>query len=62
MSAADTRDFYSSQYKHYSDMFDSQLAGSGISFDNKHLVQDSALLHTWQTNGHYLHQVMLFYS
>ncbi|XP_039998688.1 desmocollin 2 like [Xiphias gladius] len=60
VSAADTRDFYSSQYKHYSDMFDSQLAGSGISFDNKHLVQDSALLHTWQTNGHYLHQKLTY--
>lgn len=34
----------------------SHLIGSSMGFDNRQLIQDSALLHTWQTNGCYIHQ------
>lgn len=40
----------------------SHLIGSSMGFDNRQLIQDSALLHTWQTNGCYIHQVLLFYN
>lgn len=58
-----TQDYYSGQYdsRYGTQHFNGgQLLGSG--FDNRYLAQDSALLHTWQTNGRYLHQVMLVYS
>ncbi|XP_044076580.1 desmocollin 2 like [Siniperca chuatsi] len=36
------------------------LLGSGIGFDNRHLIQDSAFLHNWQTNGRYLYQKLAY--
>ncbi|GAA6234746.1 desmocollin-2 [Lates japonicus] len=61
-SCVDMQQFYSSQYDQYDQygtqqfggQFGSQVLNSG--FDSRHLVQDSAFLHTWQTNGRYLHQ------
>ncbi|XP_053186579.1 desmocollin 2-like protein isoform X1 [Scomber japonicus] len=58
------QDFYSSG------QYDSQYAtqqfsgghvvGSGVGFDNRHLIQDSAFLHTWQTNGCYIDQKLTY--
>lgn len=56
---SDMREYNSAQYD---SQFNGGQLGSGMGFDNRYLVQDSALLHTWQTNGRYLHQVMLYYS
>ena len=60
------QDFYSSgQYdsQYATQQFNGgHVVGSGVGFDNRHLIQDSAFLHTWQTNGCYIDQVMLFYN
>lgn len=70
-SCVDMQQFYSSQYDQYDQYGTQQFGGQfgqlgsqvlNSGFDSRHLVQDSAFLHTWQTNGRYLHQVMLFYS
>lgn len=64
-TATDMREYYSSQYdsRYGTQHFNGgQLLGSGMGFDNRYIAQDSALLHTWQTNGRYLHQVMLLHS
>ncbi|XP_030017235.1 desmocollin 2-like protein [Sphaeramia orbicularis] len=47
--------YYDNQYgtQRYDE---SLLLGNGMGFDSRYLVQDSALLHTWQTNGRYLDQ------
>ncbi len=60
----DMQDYYTSHYEgQYGQQFGGgQLLASGVDFDNRYLAQDSALHHTWQTNGRYLHQVLLFYS
>lgn len=61
------QEFMSSQYENqygaqqHGGQFGGQHIGNGMGFDSRYLVQDSSLLHTWQTNGRYLHQVM-FYS
>lgn len=58
----DTQDFYSAQYDgnlYGANQFNGgHLLGSGVDFDSRYL-QDTAFLQTWQTNGRYLHQVML---
>lgn len=61
----DTKELFTSQYdsQYGTQQFnEGQFGGVGMGFDNRYLVQDSTLLHTWQTNGRYLQQVMLFYS
>lgn len=56
----DMQDLYSSQYGgQYDSQYGQQFSGGqllGSGFDNRYLAQDSTLLHTWQTNGRYLHQ------
>lgn len=49
---------YDSQYgtQHYSG---GQFV-SGMGLDSRHLMQDSAFLHTWQTNGRYLHEKLAY--
>lgn len=56
--------------EHYSSgQYDSQYGAqqysggqfvSGMGFDNRHLMQDSAFLHTWQTNGRYIHEKLAY--
>ncbi|XP_038573882.1 desmocollin 2 like [Micropterus salmoides] len=52
-------DQYESQYgaQHLNG---AHLLASGVSFDNRYHVQDSAFLHTWKTNGRYLHQKLAY--
>lgn len=63
---SDMQNYYSSQYNQFGtqSVGGGQLMGTfnGASFDNRYLAQDTAFLHNWETNGRYLHQVMLFYS
>ncbi|XP_026169973.1 desmocollin 2-like protein [Mastacembelus armatus] len=64
-SGADMQELYSSQHEsqygqQLGGQFGGQLVGSGVGFDSRHLVQDSSLLHTWKTNGRYLHQKLDF--
>lgn len=57
ISTTNMQEFYSSQYdSQYDAQYGGQLLGSGVNFDNRQLVHDSAFLHTWQTNGRYLTQ------
>lgn len=60
----DTKEFYSGQYEsqYGTQQYGGTLLGSGAAFDSRYFAQDSNFLHNWQTNGCYLHQVMLFYS
>lgn len=53
ISTSDTR-YYDNQFGIYGE---GHLLGSGVDFDGRHIMQDSSLLHTWQTNGRYLDQV-----
>ncbi|XP_070775800.1 desmocollin 2-like protein [Enoplosus armatus] len=56
-------------YGQYDSQYDSQygtqlnggnLLGSGMAFDSRYYGQDSAVLHTWQTNGRYLNQKLTY--
>lgn len=59
------QEVFSSQYdgqwgaQQYGAQFAGQQMGSGMGFESRHLFQDSAV-HTWQTNGRYLQQVMCY--
>ncbi|XP_035527138.1 desmocollin 2 like isoform X2 [Morone saxatilis] len=55
----DMQQFYSSQYdsQYGAQQFNGgHLVGSGMDFHHQYLIQDSALLQNWQTNGRYLDQ------
>lgn len=60
-------DYSTNMHEYYSGQYDmnfegqpyGQLVGSGVNFDSRHYNQDAGFLHTWQTNGRYLHQVTL---
>lgn len=65
ITTADTKEYSSAQYDYQygTQQFNGgNLRGSYVDFDNRYFAQDSALLHTWQTHGRYLQQVMLFCS
>ncbi|KAM9845093.1 desmocollin 2-like protein [Aulostomus maculatus] len=53
--------FVTTDTKEYNSQFNAgHLLGSGMTFDNRNLMQGSSFLHTWQTNGRYLHQKLAF--
>lgn len=52
---------YNSQYSGAQQLNAGNLLGSGVDFDSRYTVQDSAFLHTWQTNGRYLDQKLNFF-
>lgn len=56
ISTSDTR-YYDNQFGIYGE---GHLLGSGVDFDGRHIMQDSSLLHTWQTNGRYLDQKLYY--
>ncbi|KAM9349583.1 desmocollin 2-like protein [Symphorus nematophorus] len=61
--AGDMQEYYSSaQYdsQYGAQQIEGGLVGSGVDFDSRYLFQESALLHTWQTNGRYLQQKLAF--
>ncbi|KAM8839161.1 desmocollin 2-like protein [Synchiropus picturatus] len=49
----DVRDFYASNYE--SQYNNQQYSANQLNTLNRGMMQDSAFLHTWQTNGRYLH-------
>ncbi|XP_062260030.1 desmocollin 2-like protein [Platichthys flesus] len=40
----------------YASNYEGQLVGSGVNFDNGHLLQGSSFLHNWEANGLYLRE------
>lgn len=63
ISAANMQDYYTGQYDMTIDHQSyGQLVGSGVDFDYRQHNMDPALLYNWETNGRYLHQVLLFYD
>lgn len=59
------QEFYTTRYdsQYGTQKFNGGLVSSGVDFDNRYLAtQDSTILHTWQTNGRYLHQVIMVCS
>uniref|UniRef100_A0A3Q0SDK9 Desmocollin 2 like n=1 Tax=Amphilophus citrinellus TaxID=61819 RepID=A0A3Q0SDK9_AMPCI len=57
ISTTNMQEYYSGQYDmNYDGQAYGQLVGSGVNFDSRHYNQDAGFLHTWQTNGRYLHQ------
>ncbi|XP_051277442.1 desmocollin 2-like protein isoform X2 [Dicentrarchus labrax] len=58
----DMHQYYSSQYdsQYGAQQFNGGLLGSGMDFDHRQHMQDSAFLHNWQTNGRYLEQKLPF--
>ncbi|XP_070701530.1 desmocollin 2-like protein isoform X2 [Pempheris klunzingeri] len=61
---SDAQEYRSGQYDgQYDGQYGTQQFNGGhfgSSFDNRYLIQDSAVLHTWQTNGIYLHQKLAY--
>ncbi|XP_071347594.1 desmocollin 2-like protein [Trachinotus anak] len=53
--------FASGQYQ-FGTRHESQYVDHAVEsgFDQRYLAQDSTFLHTWQTNGHYLHQKLAY--
>ncbi|XP_040910707.1 desmocollin 2 like [Toxotes jaculatrix] len=64
-SGVDMQEMSSGQYNNqygaqYEGQFGSEFFSNSMGFDSRQLVQDSALLHTWQTNGRYLQQKLVY--
>ncbi|TNN61086.1 Desmocollin-3 [Liparis tanakae] len=61
---SDMDQFYSSQYNNQygAQSFGGNYAGNGEVFDNRHLAQDTTLIHNWQTNGRYLHEKLGYFG
>jgi len=59
---SDMDQFYSSQFNNQygAQSFGGNYMSNSEGFDNRHLAQDTTLIHNWQTNGRYLHEVTLF--
>ncbi|XP_069013535.1 desmocollin 2-like protein [Embiotoca jacksoni] len=58
INTTNMQEYYSGQYgsQYDAQQLGGQFVSSGVGLDHRNLVQDSAFLQTWQTNGRYLHQ------
>ncbi|XP_054482774.1 desmocollin 2-like protein [Anoplopoma fimbria] len=60
---SDIEQYYSDQYNQYgAPQFAANHVGSVEGFDNRFLVQDSTLLHNWQTNGRYINKKLAYFG
>lgn len=61
---SDMDQFYSSQFNNQygAQSFGGNYMSNSEGFDNRHLAQDTTLIHNWQTNGRYLHEKLGYFG